>query len=72
MGCPGDFSPPHFVAALEKVIAACKKHGKVAGILSRPQFIAQHKELGFQFLALGSDTGSIITGLQQARDAIRL
>jgi 2-keto-3-deoxy-L-rhamnonate aldolase RhmA len=71
LGCPGDFSPPHFIDALKKVIAACEKHGKVAGILSRPQFINQHKELGFRFLALGSDTGSVIAGLQQARDAMR-
>jgi 4-hydroxy-2-oxoheptanedioate aldolase len=71
LGFPGDFSPPHFVAALEKVIAACHKHGKVAGILSRPQFVAQHKSLGFRFFALGSDTGSVIAGLQQTRDAMR-
>lgn len=70
LGCPGDFSPPHFISALEKVIAACKKNGKVAGILSRPQFVEQHKALGFRFLALGSDTGAIITGLQQSLDAI--
>ncbi len=71
LGCPGDFSPPHFVSALEKVIAACQKHGKAAGILSRPPFVAQHKALGFRFLALGSDTGAIIAGLQQTRDAMR-
>lgn len=72
LGCPGDFSPPHFVSALEKVIAACEKNGKVACILSRPQFVEQHKALGFRFLALGSDTGAIIAGLQQSRDAMRL
>ncbi len=71
LGCPGDFSPPHFVAALEKVIAACQRHGKTAGILSRPQFVAQHRDLGFRFLALGSDTGSIVSGLQQSLDSMR-
>lgn len=71
LGCPGDFTPPHFVAALEKVIAACNKHGKVAGILSRPQLAEQHKRLGFRFFALGSDSGAIITGLQESLASMR-
>ena len=49
LGCPGDFSQPHFVAALKKVIASCEHQGKVAGILSRPEFVEQHKSLGFRF-----------------------
>lgn len=71
LGCPGDFTPPHFVAALEKVIAACTKHGKVPGILSRPQLVAEHKRLGFRFLALGSDTGSVVAGLQESLSTLR-
>lgn len=71
LGCPGDFTPAHFVAALEKVIAACRKHGKTPGILSRPQLVEQHKRLGFRFFALGSDSGSIVGGLQQSLAAIR-
>ena len=71
LGCPNDFTPPHFVAALEKVIAAAHRHGKVAGILSRPQLVQQHKNLGFRFFALGSDAGSVVAGLQQSLTAIR-
>jgi 2-keto-3-deoxy-L-rhamnonate aldolase RhmA len=71
LGCPGDFTPPHFIAALEQVVAACRQHGKVAGILSRPQLVDQHRQLGFRFLALGSDTGAVQSGLQQALHAIR-
>lgn len=71
LGCPGDFTPPHFVAALERVITACRQHGKVAGILSRPTLVDAHKELGFRFLALGSDSGSVATGLQQSLAAMR-
>lgn len=66
LGCPGDFTPPHFIAALEKVLAACAKHGKPAGILSRPALVAEHKQMGFRFLALGSDSGSVMSGLQQS------
>ena len=71
LGCPGDFTPPHFVDALKKVIAACEKHGKTAGILSRPPLVKQHKELGFRFLALGSDTAALISGLDEARKALQ-
>ncbi len=71
LGCPGDFTPPHFVAALEKVIAACRKHGKSPGILSRPALVEQHKQLGFTFLALGSDSSSIQSGLEESLRAMR-
>ena len=71
----GDPSPEmtvEIVAALERVIEACRKHGKTPGILSRPALVAQHKQLGFRFFALGSDTGSVISGLQQSLSAMRL
>ena len=71
LGCPGDFTQPHFVEALKNVIAACEKHGKSAGILSRPELVAQHKAIGFRFLALGSDSGSIVSGLKQSLEAMR-
>lgn len=71
LGCPGDFTPSHFVESLQTVIAACRKHGKTAGILSRPEHVKQHKELGFRFLALGSDSGAVLWGLQQSLQAMR-
>lgn len=64
LGCPADFSPNHFVEALQRVIDACRRHGKAAGILSRPEFTEQHKQLGFRFFALGSDSGAIVTGMK--------
>ena len=72
LGCPADFTPPHFLAALKKVVAACEKHGKAAGILSRPQHAAEHKQLGFRFFALGSDTGAVVAGLQESLKQMRL
>lgn len=70
LGCAGDFTQTHFKQALERVIAACKRHGKSPGILSRPQLVAQHKQMGFRFLALGSDSGSVVAGLQQSLQQI--
>jgi 2-keto-3-deoxy-L-rhamnonate aldolase RhmA len=71
LGCPGDFRQPHFVRALEQVVASCRAHGKACGILSRPELVEQHKQLGFQFLALGSDSGAVVSGMQETLRLIR-
>ncbi len=71
MGCPGDYSPPNFVAALQHVIDACRRNGKAPGILSRPEFTAQHLKMGFRFFALGSDAGAVVSGMRQNLSAIR-
>ncbi len=63
MGFPGDFSPAPFQEALRHVVSAAEKHGKAAGILSRPDCVDQHRAMGFRFLALGSDAIAVRTGL---------
>ncbi|MEZ6132393.1 MAG: aldolase/citrate lyase family protein [Planctomycetaceae bacterium] len=65
LGHPGDFQPTGFQAALQQVVQACEKHGKTAGILSKPGFVEQHKEMGFRLFALGSDSVSVADGLYQ-------
>lgn len=65
MGHPGDFTPSGFVKYLKRVVDACEKMGKTAGILSRPELVEQHRSLGFRFIALGSDSGAIVQGMQQ-------
>ena len=71
LGCPGDFTPPHFVDALRRVVTACETHGKTAGILSRPEFVEQHRALGLRFMALGSDTGAVVGGMQDTLTRLR-
>ena len=76
MGKPGTFGSAEHVAALDKVIAACKKHGKVPGVggdrnLARQvefirkgmRFITTNSEIAF-ILAEGSRvTGELRTAL---------
>jgi 2-dehydro-3-deoxyglucarate aldolase/4-hydroxy-2-oxoheptanedioate aldolase len=67
MGIPGEFDDPGFIAALDRVIAACRTHGKAAGILLRdasavPSALAQ----GFRFLGVGSDAGFVRAGAADA------
>jgi 2-keto-3-deoxy-L-rhamnonate aldolase RhmA len=71
MGHPGDFSPPQFVSALKRVIAACERHGKSAGILSKPGHVEEHKQLGFRLFALGSDAGALVSGMQGYLEAMQ-
>lgn len=71
LGHPGDFSQAGFLQHLKNVVAACEKHGKTAGILSRPELVDQHKAMGFRFLALGSDSGAIVQGMSNNIAAIR-
>lgn len=71
LGHPGDFTPPGFVAHLRNVVDACERHGKTAGILSRPELVSQHKSLGFRFVALGSDAGAIVQGMTQNLAALK-
>jgi 2-keto-3-deoxy-L-rhamnonate aldolase RhmA len=53
------------------VIAACQRHGKAAGILSRPELMDSHLQLGFRFVALGSDAGAVVAGLTNSLKAMR-
>ena len=71
LGHPGDFSPPVFIQHLQNVVAACERHGKTPGILSRPELVESHRQLGFRFLALGSDSGAVVAGLQNSFNAMR-
>jgi 4-hydroxy-2-oxoheptanedioate aldolase len=71
LGHPGDFSPPGFIQHLKTVISACEKHGKTAGILSRPELVEQHRSLGFRFIALGSDAGAVVQGMQNNVAALK-
>ena len=71
MGCPGDFSPPHFVDALKTVIAACDAHGKTAGILTKTGYEAQHRQLGFRFVAVGSDSIAVLDGMKANLEKLR-
>ena len=63
LGVPGRFDEPIYLAALDEVVAACRAHGKAAGILLYdPAAIAPHLELGFTFVGLGSDGGFVMNG----------
>lgn len=64
MGIPRQFDHPDFNAALKSVVAACKKHGKAAGILAAdPSLADRFIEMGFTFVAAGSDGSVLAAGM---------
>jgi 4-hydroxy-2-oxoheptanedioate aldolase len=64
MGIRDQLDHPRFIEALVKVSEAAKKHGKAAGILvHNAALVAKCRDLGYTFVALGSDGGSVRAGL---------
>jgi 4-hydroxy-2-oxoheptanedioate aldolase len=68
---PGRFNDPDFVAALEKVAQVARRAGKAAGILlGSPKLLGLVRELGFSFVALGTDSRMVMDGLKSSLDAL--
>lgn len=72
LGVPGEFSHPKFEAAMNKIIAAAKKHNKSMGRLvpSVEQGIAYYKQ-GFDFICYSGDVWVLREGLTAAAKSIR-
>ena len=67
MGIPGRFDEPAFTAALDRVVAACREHGKSAGILLRgPDEVPATLAQGFTFIGVGSDSSFVVAGARRA------
>ena len=57
MGMPKQFKNADFEANLDRVVAACRKHGKIPGILTPTlDFLEPWKAKGFSFFVVGSDS----------------
>ncbi|HEY5550998.1 MAG TPA: aldolase/citrate lyase family protein [Opitutaceae bacterium] len=72
LGVPDQFDHPDYVAAQKRVAAAAKAAGKAAGILVlNPALVPATRDLGFTFIALGSDGGSVRSGLLSVVETLR-
>lgn len=72
LGIPGEFDHPTFIAAMGRIIAAGRKHGKCLGRLvpTIEQGIAFHRQ-GFDFICYSGDVWVLRDGLAAASKAIR-
>ena len=72
MGIPGRLDDRDFVAALDRVVAACRAHGKAAGILLKDaSVLPEALERGFTFVGVGSDTSFLLAGARSSLDRAR-
>ncbi len=72
MGIPQQFEHPDFTAALDETLAACRKHGKVPGILTPTQALAETwTAMGFTFIVVGVDGGLLAKSLTGLHDSLK-
>lgn len=72
LGIPGQFDHPDYLAAVRRTLSAAEAHGKATGILLRDTTtLAQHLELGFRFIGIGSDGGFLGAGARAVAGAVR-
>jgi len=72
LGIPGQFQHADYLAALDRVVAACRAHGKAAGILVYDTAVVpRHLELGFTFVGIGADAGFVAEGARRSLAALR-
>ncbi len=56
MGIPGQFQHPQFLAAVRRVVAAARAHGKIAGFMAGDEAWArEYWDHGYRMLAFGLD-----------------
>lgn len=72
LGIPGEFNHPKFTGAMDRIIAAAKKHNKALGRLvpNTEQGIACYKQ-GFDFICYSGDIWVLRDGLAAASKTIR-
>ncbi len=72
LGVPGQFSNERYQDGLRRVVAACRAHGKAAGILLYdPASFRPHLDLGFTFVGIGADISFVNDGVRAALRAAR-
>lgn len=71
LGIPGQFGSDEYVAALDTVVAACRAHGKSAGILVYdPVLVPDLLDRGFRFIGIGADGALVADGAKAALAAV--
>jgi 4-hydroxy-2-oxoheptanedioate aldolase len=73
LGFPGNYEHPLCVDAFKRVSAAARNAGKAAGILLlNPAHLPMCRDLGYTFVALGSDGGSASAGMRAAAATLKI
>lgn len=72
LGIPGEFEHPKFLAAIERVVAACRQHGKACGRLVPDVATGiDYWRRGFDFLCYSGDVWALGAAVKAGVDGIR-
>ncbi|MCH9675971.1 MAG: aldolase [Gammaproteobacteria bacterium] len=73
MGIPGQVGDPKIVAAMEAVTAACKKHGKYAGLggVYDETLMKQYVQMGMRFILGGNDIALMMAAAKERSSFLR-
>jgi len=73
MGIHGDFANARVVAAYEKVIAACARHGKFPGMggVYDPKLMERYIKMGMRFVLGGADLAFMMAGARERAQVLR-
>ena len=71
LGHPAEFDHPDVIDAFQRVVDACNRQGKAAGILTKEGFVEQHRQQGFRLVAFGSDSGAVASGMRSYVQQLR-
>lgn len=72
LGIPGQFGDAKYGEALDRVAAACKAHGKAAGILVYDTALVPNlRERGYTFIGIGADGAFVGDNAKRALAAVR-
>lgn len=72
MGIPGRFDHPRYLAAVDAIVAAARRHGKVAGFMAADETWARdYVAKGFRMLAYGPDQALYQRALGQGISVLR-
>ena len=68
MGIPTQFDHPRFLAAMDALVSACRRHGVAPGFLPpSPEAAVHWIAKGFRVISLGSDIGVFLDGIRKFR-----
>ena len=72
MGHVGQFTHPTVMRAMDDAARRCKALGKPIGTVGgSPDVVAQYRAMGYDYLAIASDMGLLMSGAQAALRALR-
>jgi 2-keto-3-deoxy-L-rhamnonate aldolase RhmA len=73
MGIPGELGHPRVAEAYEKIIAACKVHGKYAGLggVYKPDLMERYIGMGMRLVLAGSDLSFMMAAAKERATFVR-